>query len=169
MHTKAKMVNAQRSLDGDLIISFQLPDMELEEITKYKDKDLTLDIARFYEKRSLNANKYFWKLCTLIAQEIGSDKDTVYRMQLRKYGYFIDTEIPEYQADSLKAKFRHTEEYADRFGGMAYVRCYIGSSHYDKAEMGRLIEGTHQDCHDLRISTWDDEEVKMLLDRWEAQ
>lgn len=164
-------VGCSRDVQGNLIASFIIPEEFKEEISEFQK--VRMEIKKYFEKRSLDANRYFWKLCGLIAEKIGSDKDTVYKLQLAKYGQFVDADVEESQVDSLKALFRHTEEYADPYiAGTGYtkvmhcIRCYIGSSNYDRKEMSYLINGTVQDAHDLGISTWSDEELFKLLERW---
>lgn len=169
MHTTGDYVGASRNLNGDLIISFAIDeDTELEILEKQKDKKLVIDTKLFSAKRSLNANGYFWKLCDLIAQKLGTDKEAIYLMQLKHDGQFIDMEVKHEAMDMLRASFRYVEEYDD---GLEYVfaRCYIGSSHYDKAQMSRLIDGTVQQAKELGIDTWNPEEIANLIKNWEAR
>jgi len=143
-----------------------------QDINLEKDIDYVIDIQKHNEKRSLNANAYFWKLCDMIAKKVGSDKDTIYLLQLSKYGVFVDVDITKEALPGLQQKFRYIEileedylcEYLDRLP----VRCYFGSSHYDSKEMSELITGTVTDAHDLGIETWTDEEIENLLKNWKG-
>ena len=166
MHTLAEYVGASRSYEGDLIVSFRIDDQDLESM----DGTLVLDVSKYSPKRSLNANAYFWKLCTEIARVLGSDKDTVYLMQLSKYGVYVDVEVTKEAAPALKDKFRYVEDLSDGFdlGDEITMRCYFGSSHYTKAEMSVLISGTVNDCHDLGINTWSQEEIDNLIKNWKG-
>lgn len=165
MHTLGKFVSAQKSSEGTLL-TFAVAEEDFPE--DLMDAELALEIEKYSEKRSLSANAYFWKLCTLIAQKLGSDKDTIYLLQLAKYGVFKDITILTIALDDLKRIYRYVEE-LDHNDEYTQARCYIGSSRYDKQEMRLLIEGTVNDAHDLGISTWSDEEVERLVSRWKSE
>lgn len=168
MHTIGRFVTAGRTIEGDLSITLAVDDTELQEIDKLKDTDLVIDIKKYREKRSLNANAYFWKLCDLIAKKLGSDKDTIYLLQLSKYGVFVDIDIHRDALPALRDKFRYVEDFDDGYTGEhTTARCYFGSSQYDKKEMSELIEGTVTDAHDLGIETYTDEEINSLIENWE--
>lgn len=170
MHAIGEYVGAQRNLDGDLVISFAVDDETLlEGLEKDKGKELVIDTKRYSEKRSLNANAYFWKLCDEISKVLNTTKDAVYMLQLNKYGVFVDVEVAVEDAVAyLRDKFRYIEEYYD--GLDRYIaRCYFGSSHYNKAEMSRLIDGTVQDAHDLGIDTWTQAEIDNLIKNWKGE
>lgn len=167
MHVLGDYVGASRSLEGDMIISFAIDDTDLSELQD--QGTLVLDISKFNPKRSISANNYFWKLCTEIAKVIKSDKDTVYLIQLSKYGVWVDMDVIKDALPTLRKQFRYVEELDD--GLTAYrdtvtARCYFGSSTYDTAEMSQLIDGTVRDAHDLGIQTWSEEEIEMLIKNW---
>lgn len=178
MHTLGRFAGAGRDLEGNLTLTFAVDEGEAANIEKLKDCDLVIDIKKFYEKRSLNANRYFWKLCDLIAEKLGSDKDTIYLMQIRRDGVWQDFEARRETLPLLKQMFREVEilkdgiilydqetgETEDRFE----ARCYLGSSHYDKKQMARLIDGTVQAAKELGIETWTQEEIDRLINTWEA-
>ena len=87
MRTLGEFKEAKRSLDGDLIVSFAVENEDcLEWLEKAKDKRLVIEAKRYSEKRSLNANNYFWKLCELIAQKMESTQDEVHDLMLYRYG-----------------------------------------------------------------------------------
>lgn len=154
----------------------EIDDMDLQDFEKFKDADLVIDVKRFNEKRSINANAYLWKVCDEIAKALGSDKDTIYLMMLRDFGIFDDIEVPARAVPVVTAACRLTEElyrhHIDSVDGcieMVGIRCYKGSHEYDRAEFSRLLDGTIQSAHDIGISTWSDEEIERLLNSWEAK
>lgn len=155
-----------------MIVSFAVPDEIKDQLDSEAGKELVIDIKRYSEKRSLNANAYFWKLCDEIAKLLGSDKDTIYLLQLSKYGCFVDIEIPADALIMLKEKFRYVIQHEDAWNRdgieMITARCYFGSSSYSKKEMGDLIDGTVRDCHDLGINTWTQDEINRLVEMWKG-
>lgn len=170
MHTLGKFVGAGRDLEGNLTITLAIDDDQLEPLEKLKDNDLVIDIKKYSPKRSLNANAYFWVLCDKIAKALGNDKDTIYLLQLSKYGVFVDVEIKRDALDYLRGKFRYVEDFDDGYtDDFTTARCYFGSSQYSRREMSDLINGTVQDAHDLGIKDiWTDEEIQALIENWEG-
>lgn len=159
MQVQGEIKSINRDMDGNLIISIATTDTQeaTESALKLQGKELSIELKKYSPKRSLNANAYFWKLCEQIAIVLHSDKDTIYLLQLSKYGQWIDIDVPEEAIELLKRTYRYVQE-CDGF-----VRCYIGSSHYTREEMSRLIDGTIEDAKDLGIETWSKEEIDHLL------
>lgn len=172
MRTRAKLQGSSRSLEGELVVSFAVPDEVLADLDKLKG-ELVLEVKKFNAKRSINANNYFWQLCTDIANALGTTKEAVYMLQLSRYGYFIDIEIETAYIGQIRSQFRYVEEYEQRFfegeTEKAHLRCYIGSSQYDKEQMQILISGTVEDAKQIGVSTWDEEELQMLIREWECK
>ena len=172
MRTVGKYAGASRSLQGELIISFAINDESaIENIDS--DKQLVIETKRYSDKRSLNANAYFWVLCDKIANELRSTKEAVYLLQLSKYGVWVDVTVKRSALPGIKAKFRYTEEFIEDSLSdgeeVVTVRCYFGSSHYDKSEMSRLIEGTVRDAKEIgNIDTWTPDEISRAIAAWEG-
>lgn len=144
-----------------------------------KDCDkLSIKIAKYREKRSLNANAYMWTLCTKLAEERSKDgikvtKDDVYREEIRALNVCYDDEIePE------KVKWRCTAwemigtgwitERVDftADGNKEIIRFYYGSSRYNTKQMSRLIDNIVQDCKAVGIETKTPEELERLKSLW---
>ena len=68
-------------------ITLLLDSKDLEEIEKLsKLEKLTIEIKKFFKKRSLDSNAYAWKLITELANVMKLDKEEVYLMKLKQYG-----------------------------------------------------------------------------------
>jgi hypothetical protein len=50
--------------------------------------------------------------------------------------------------------------------GCHTIRCYYGSSDYDKEQMGRLIDMIVEDCKAQGIETMSDRERSLLVEKW---
>lgn len=171
MRTVGKYTGASRSLQGELIISFAIKDEQaIENIDA--DNELVIETKRYSDKRSLNANAYFWVLCDKMAAKVHSSKEAIYLLQLSKYGVWVDVTVKRSALPGIKAKFRYTEEFIEDSLSdgeeVVTVRCYFGSSHYDKAEMSRLIEGTVSDAKELKVDTWTPDEIQRAIAAWEG-
>lgn len=158
------------SMDGVPCLSFEVDEDSntLKKIADLKDTELVIEVKKYHEKRSLNANAYLWQLLDKMAKVLKSDKDTIYLLQLRTYGVFVDLEVVPEALERLKDTFRLIEEFGSYREGMITARCYYGSSTYNRKEMADLIDGTVRDAKDLGIETISDEEIQYLLESWEG-
>lgn len=181
MRTRAKFSGASRTIDGDLSLSFVVDDDVKAKLEDLTDKELVLEITQYWKKRSNDANAYFWKLCTLIADAIGSDKDTVYLMQIKDAGvmevhdviaegsYLLEPLFRLIEVDYEYPVFIDCEEGQQRKITMQSLKCYRGSHEYDTKQMSRLIDATVQEAQSLGIETLPPDEIAHMCAVWEAK
>lgn len=170
MKIEGRIERVARSLDGNLVLSLEISEQQpkiLEKIDKLKDSTLEIEIAKKRASRSLNANAYLWVLCDKIAKHpsIRSDKDTVYRLALMKYGTFQDVSIRAEAYDTLRNHCRLCEELYSG-DGWKTIRVYYGSHEYNTKEMSDLLAGVVEDCQDLGIDTMTPDELKHMAAAW---
>lgn len=156
---------------------------EAYEELKTKTK-LSLEIKAHREKRSLDANAYYWVLITKLAKKTGASNSELHNDMLSDYGFpeLIDGQlvrmpIPDTdEAETTVRKatayhLRQTTQVKEGRDGVSY-RTYIlmrGSSSYNTEEMARLIEGLIFECKeagmpDAEIMTPD--EKQQLKERY---
>lgn len=112
---------------------------------KFEDNDfLKAEITRIKDKKTLQQNKYMWKLINQIAQKQNQDEMEVYCQALQeanaKYTWLEG--LPEIKEKLLQV-YRAVQitRYEERFGKQfAIFKCYEGTSKYDKKEMMELLE-----------------------------
>lgn len=112
---------------------------------KFEDNDfLKAEITRIKDKKTLQQNKYMWKLISQIAQKQNQDEMEVYCQALQeanaKYTWLEG--LPEIKEKLLQV-YRAVQitRYEERFGKQfAIFKCYEGTSKYDKKEMMDLLE-----------------------------
>lgn len=170
MEVMGKLASVSLTLEGSLLTAFQIADKEkaLKEIEAIKDvQELIITVRPYKAKRSLGANAYFWVLCDKIAKRLASDKQTIYLLQLSKYGVFTDLQIATQALDMLKRQFRYVEMLQEGEESCK-VRCYFGSSTYNTGEMSDLINGTVQDAEALGIDTASPEEIEHMVSLWKG-
>lgn len=175
LHTLGTLQDLQRTLDGHLRVSFDIDEEEhtLEQIEALKGKILTLEANEYKEKRSLNANAYFWVLCRDIAKAVAGDKETIYLMLLQRTNIYDVYEVFSEAVETFKTAFRYVEtvyQYPAIVGGQERVinglHCYKGSSQYNAQEMQILINEATEEAHALGVSTWNEQEVDNLIKNW---
>ena len=126
------------------------------------------EIKKHRKKRSLDANGYYWKLVTEIAEATKVSKNEVHNVLLRRYGqaqgidgrlvtvYIPDTEKAAKQA--LMAEDYHIKptSYVQVGSKGQVFRQHImlrGSRTYDSREMAILIDGAISEAEQLGIQT----------------
>lgn len=173
MEANGRIKDAIKTANGTTIITFEAASIGLnEELNNLmKETEIKAVFERYTNKRSLNANAYFWVLCDKIAKKLGKGKWEVYLQALKDYGTFIDIAIQDKALPFLKAAYREVEILEEGIlnGEKAsYVRCYIGSSQYDKEEMNELINGIVEDAKSLGIDVLPPDEIKRMVDMWKG-
>lgn len=170
MEVSGEINNISCDLEGCLLVTFQIYEKTkaLRELEPIQDvQGLVITAKPFKRKRSLDANAYFWVLCDKIAKRLGSDKWTIYLLQLSKYGVFADLEAKVQALQMLRDKFRYVEVLQEGEESCK-VRCYFGSSTYNTHEMSDLLNGTVSDAEGLGIETITPAEKARMLALWEA-
>lgn len=129
------------------------------------------------EKRSLDANAYFWVLAGKLAARVGSSPDDVYRQYIRDVA---DNYVIQPVREDMLERWGHiwcnghmgrmTEDLGPcrRTEGYHNVRCYLGSSDYDTAQMARLIGLVVEDCKAQGIETKTPQELAAMMEAWDG-
>lgn len=170
METSARLNDVTMNLSGDIIISFLCPTMgkaSLESLETLRGADLDLKAEKHRNKRSLDANAYLWVLCDKMAKKIGNDKDSVYKMELQRYGVFEDISI---RADAVE-RFCRDNKYTEvlyKGDGWTVVRMFYGSHCYDSKEMSELITGVCADAEELGIEVLPPDELARMNALWKG-
>ena len=131
------------------------------------DKELTITIKPYREKRSLNANALCWKLCTEIANVLRSDKDSIYVQMLKRYG---QSEIVSVLATvNVSGYFKYYEEFGTGYvkgKEFTHYKVYKGSSEYDTREMSILLDGIVDEAKALNIAVMSERELSLIKSGW---
>ena len=136
-----------------------------------KQDFLNVEIGK-EEKRSIDANAYFWVLCDKIAKKTHQIKTDIYRELVQRVGVFEDVAVIEESAESFKKMWQSKGlgwiaiEEPCKLDGCVKYRCYSGSSSYDTKEMSRLIDEVIYEAKELGIETMTPDEIEALKARW---
>ena len=69
-------------------VTFEI-DVKPEDLEKLKDKKLTVEIKQYREKRTLDANAYYWQLLTKLSEALNVPKPYLHNRLLRQYGQLM--------------------------------------------------------------------------------
>ena len=134
---------------------------------------LSIEIKPYRERRSLDANAYFWVLCDKLAEKLNKGKSEIYRELIRDIGGVSDTvcminpAVERFRANwEAKGLGWQTEAVESKIEGCTNVTVYFGSSTFDKAQMGRLLDLTIQECREQNIPVETPDQIAEMKARW---
>ena len=137
--------------------------------------DIMYSLKRMHKKRSLDANAYFWTMCSKLAAVLGIPKEEIYRELIREIGdNFI---IGYYDEDAVQPAIKFWQgqglgwvtDVLGKVGDKIGVFQYYGSSHYDTTQMSRLIDLLLEECKEQGIDTLSDREKSLMLEEWKNE
>ena len=151
---QGELIKAEKMGDALKIIAV-VQDMPpvLEKVLQLAGKEVEIVIKEPREKRSLDANAYFWLIVGKIADKLRASKEEIYFKLLKDYGQSVTITVRK-GCDITKAGFKYYEVLKDGLiNGKEFTayRVFIGSSQYDTKQMSVLIDGAVQEAKELGI------------------
>lgn len=161
-------------------ISLLLDTNDKDTILQLKKEDkLNIELKKWYQKRSLDANAYCWVLCDKIAKELSKDgtvitKEQVYKDAILQIGTFEPMIIELKAYDNFKRIWEKQGlgflvQEVSKKDKCIKVHCYYGSSTYNSKEMSLLIELIVGLAESLNIETKSQAEIDSLLESWDKK
>lgn len=159
--------------DGTGIVSFVTADKNaIEELSKIDETIAQkIEVKKFTEKRSLNANAYFHVLVGKIAEAMRLSMSEVKKRMVFDYG----TQLGAFRAEAtipLEAAFTYFQIIRESKGTKrpcVDVIVWKPTHTLDKAEMARLIDGVVEEAKQLGIETRTPNEIADMLNLWEQE
>lgn len=152
---------------------------------KLKGCDRVVFTAKKYrEKRSLDANAYYWQLITKLSGVMRLSKPHLHNMMLRRYGqpeiidgrmvYVVLPDSDSGEKTANRAETYHIRPTSEVHAGNdgKRFRTYVmlrGSSTYDTREMSHLIDGLVQECREQGIETMPPEEFECMMEAYDQK
>jgi len=163
-------ITGARYIGGQLILDTMDADARK---TAYNFKPGEYQLIKAKKPRSLDANAYCWALCTEIAKAVGTEKEEVYRNNIKAVGEYTPMPIKETAVDEFSRIWSgHGTgwfvEVVDnsKLPGFKLCFAYHGSSVYTVDQMSRLIDSLIQDAQSVGIDTISEREKSLLLEEW---
>lgn len=161
---------------GQPLITFEFEDRKkaLTMVDELLNLDkLTVRVDKFRKKRSLDANRYFWKILGEMASRLRTDKHELYLKYIKEYGLYKDFVMTESEAKTFRKAWSMlgigwpTEQVDyDQDGDRLVIRAYYGSSTYNTKQMSRLIDMVVEDAKSLGVETMTPAELERLKEGW---
>lgn len=166
---RGRLVDLSLSLDRRQRVTFEIDGDFREEADRLKGCELDIEVKKHRKRRSLDANAYFWVLCSRLAAAVRQPKEDVYKACIRDVGGNFEVVcVQECAVEKLRSGWEHnglgwvTETAPSKLSGCVNVMLYYGSSTYDGAQMARLIDNIVQDCRAVGIETMTPDELARL-------
>lgn len=175
MKTIARLIESGRSETGRAYMRLEVDgDIDLS----LQGKDLDLDLKPHREKRSLDANAYYYVLLSKMAEKLQTSVNELHNMTLSRYGY------PEIYENALVTMALRADIDPNRLEGihlkstghittnskgtdfMNYV-VMRGSHTFNTLEMSHLIDGVISEAKELGIDTITPAEKERMMALWE--
>ena len=185
MEFTGKLISVVKDwINGQFQLTFSMNEQEKAEfIDNIKGVDkLNIKAVKYREKRSLDANAYYWQLLSKVADKLGISNPHAHNIMLRRYGQklIIDGQlvylsVPD--TDDAERLANESETYHMQATHQVKVgadgklwRTYImllGSRDYDTKEMSTLIDGLVSEAKELGIETMTAEELERMMQQYE--
>lgn len=149
-----------------------LIDIDPSQIEELQGQKLNIEMKKYREKRSLDANAQMWVLLGKLQDKTDIPKELIYRDLIKHIGSYEVIPIKDEAVEKFTEAWKKnglgwvTETTESKLEGYTNVLAYYGSSTYDKKEMSRLIDLVVQECRQFGIETKSEKELKSLLESW---
>ena len=127
-----------------------------------QDENKIFEIKEHREKRSLNANSYFYVLQNKLADAIHTSNDELHFELLKKYSDVTLVTLP-LGSEIFGIKYFEKYKQGEIKGIPATVyKVYRPSSEMDTKRFSRLLDGLISDCKEVGIETMTPDELAIM-------
>ena len=172
---KGRLIDITIGLNGKQRVTVELDGDFRKNFDALKEVPVKVDIKKFRNTRSKNANAYFHLLIGKIAEVKGLGMEEVKRMMVTEYGTLARDEDgmvvgfklpPSVDAENI---YPYVKFYDTRVENGKTFNCYLlfkQTHEMNTAEMARLIDGTIHDAQELGIETDTPEQLEKYKSYW---
>jgi hypothetical protein len=141
---------------------------ELIKVLADMPNDKKYDLVLHKEKRSIQANDYFWTLCNKIAEVLHTDKDSVHLRMLKEYGQVAETMLPEkYDINEFYDYYDELKPIVKNGKKFRVYKIYQASHKMNVNQMYHLIQGVRSEAQELDINVLTPNEIADMMSRYE--
>lgn len=131
------------------------------------EDDKVYELKEHKQKRSLDANAYYWVLVNKIAEALNQTKDFIHLCMLKSYSETYSLLLPAEMNISGLIKY-YEEESTIKKGDKLFksYKAYLPSSEMNSKQMSVLIDGVVSEAKELEIETMTPDELARLKANW---
>ena len=170
---KGRLVDLSIGLNRKQRVTIELDSDFRSEFEALRESDISVDVKKFRQKRSLDANAYCWVLLDKLAEHTGLNKLDLYRSYIREIGGNSETVcVLNAAVEKLCEGWHHnglgwqTDTMPSKLDGCTNVVLYYGSSTYNTAQMSHLVDMIVQDCREMGIETLPPHKLAAMMEEW---
>ena len=170
---KCKLMGITQGAYGGSIVAIQMPGNWGDEYAELKDAPVSVEIKKWRNNRSKDANRFVWALIDQLAERLNRSKIEVYREAIRDIGGVSESYcVRDRAVQTLVDGWCHgigwfaDTEPSTLLPGFTNVTLYKGSSAYDSKQMHALIDHVVQDCKAVGIDTIPPHEIEAIEAAW---
>jgi hypothetical protein len=172
---KSRVLDISQGMNGKQRVLIEFDEAWNDAPDYLQNTDVDVQIKRYRNKRSLDANAYAWVLIDKIAARLKLPKAEVYREAIREIGG-VSTVVclPEKAAEKLVQGWTkqgigwQVELSPSKLQRCINATLYYGSSTYDTDQMANLIDRIVEEAKRLGIETATPDEIDRMKDLWSA-
>ena len=174
MQTTAKITDINIDyLTNKPKISLLLDTKDINVVEELKNENkLNIELKKYRQKRSLDANAYMWILISKIQEKLNIPKEEIYKDAIKNIGVYEVLPVKNEAVERFIEAWKHNglgwicETTKSKLDGFTNIIAYYGSSTYNTKEMSRLVDLIVQECKQLDIETMTPEELSILKEEW---
>ena len=157
------------TLDGKMEVTFTTARYYLDDLKKIQDKELSVKVVPFRQKRSLSQNAYMWGLVNELSIKLIRPREEIYKSYIKDYGVYEIVAVNNKAVDRLISNWSKNGLgwFAQTMGessikDVTKVMLYYGSSTYNSKEMTHLLDAIIEDCKLYGIETMTMSDIMLL-------
>lgn len=173
---RARLIDLSFGLNRKQRVTIET-DIDFRELfDNLKGADISMEVKKWRDPRSRDANAYCWVLLDKLAEALNTTKEDLYRLYIKRVGVFRDFHLYADEAKTLETAWsmigtgwvtEQVDYTAD--GAQVIIRAYYGSSRYNTKQMSRLIDEIVEACKEQGIETLTPNELDRMKEAWNAQ
>jgi len=172
---KGRLIDLSFGMNRKQRITIEVDGDFRNDFDQLKDFDVSVEIKKYREKRSKDANAYFHVLVNKIAEAQGLGNDEVKKSLVLEYGalakdedgYTVGFKLPA--SVNIDKIYPYAKIFDVREENGRTFNCYLVYKHtheLDSKEMARLIDGAIYVAKDLGIDTDTPEQLAKYKEGW---
>lgn len=172
MKAKGRLKNISVSYPSrNAVISLEVA-ADPADYEKYLDMDVSVEVSKFYNKRSDNANRMLWACIKDLCAYKGTKKWDEYLRLIKDYGQYTYVIVRPNSLETFRAQWRETEVIGPIMHNgeeCIQVLCYFGSHLYNTKEFAALLDGVISEMKDAGLEVPATGDIKLALEEWEKE
>lgn len=172
---KGRLIDLSFGMNKKQRITIEVDSDFREHFDRLRESDISIEIKKYREKRSKDANAYFHVLVNKIAEAQGLGNDEVKKSLVIEYGalakdedgYTVGFKLPA--SVNIDSIYPYAKVFDIREEDGRTFNCYLVYKHtheLDSKEMSRLIDGAIYVAKDLGIETDTPEQLAKYKEEW---